>query len=403
MAISSKKSMKGSVLEDYVANNLSRLFPSLELVGRHERVAYRGTFDIHAKDSNGVDYYIELKESECNRLNIGQIVEYRARLAKVCPEAHVILVCKEVEESIRELLSKIGIEIRTFSDLKVPKEILGYEAGKSQLMKLSPVEQGAYFALLKRGSSIARAEDLSAVLNVSPAWAKNILSKLARHGAAQRVGKGKYAIIQADIMYGRKSYITDPLILVGELMKGSEYYVAYYSAAHVHGITEQMPFKTMVAVLKQMRPISVGNICLNFVNLKRSRFFGFEEVRYSDVSLNVSDLEKTIVDCVDRQDLCGGIAEVVRTLVNAIDTGRLNWERLVSYVKKFGSHALGQRLGFVIEYLEKSRKIQVKPKTLDDLLQLTGSRVYPLDIKASIEGKVSRKWKIINNAGLFEV
>lgn len=395
--------MKGSVLEDYVANNLSRLFPGLELVGRHERVAYRGTFDLHAKDSNGVDYYIELKESECNRLNIGQIVEYRARLAKVGPEAHVILVCKEVEESIRELLSKIGIEIRTFSDLKVPKEILGYEAGKSQLMKLSPVEQGAYFALLKRGSIIARAEDLSAVLNVSPAWAKNILSKLARHGAAQRVGKGKYAIIQADIMYGRKSYITDPLILVGELMKGSEYYVAYYSAAHVHGITEQMPFKTMVAVLKQMRPISVGNICLNFVNLKRSRFFGYEEVRYSDAILNVSDLEKTIVDCVDRQDLCGGIAEVVRTLVNAVDTGRFNWERLVSYVKKFGSHALGQRLGFVIEYLEKSRKIQVKPKTLDDLLQLTGSRVYPLDIKASIEGKVSRKWKIINNAGLFEV
>ena len=77
-------SLKGIAFEDYVANNLSRLFPNLSIVSQHEQVANR-VFDIHAKDSNGVDYFIEVKNSECNRLNIGQIVEYKASLQKQNP------------------------------------------------------------------------------------------------------------------------------------------------------------------------------------------------------------------------------------------------------------------------------------------------------------------------------
>jgi predicted transcriptional regulator of viral defense system len=395
-------SLKGISIENYIVNNFSRLFPSLEPVGREEQVADR-FFDIHARDSKGINYFFEVKNSECNRLSIGQIIEYKAKLAKEDSEAKIILICKNVDVSIKDVLRKIGVDIRTFSDLGIPESTVAYEAGKTVRLKLSPIEQKAYFALLKRGSIIVRVEDLTLVLGVSPAWAKNILSKLARNGAAQRVGRGKYVVIPADVMYGRKSYVADSLVFVSELMKEAEYYVAYYSAAHVHGLTEQMPFKTTVAVLKQMRLIEIGNIWVNFVNLKRSRFFGYEEVKYLDVILNVSDLEKTIVDCVDRSELCGGIPEVVRTLSNAVESGRLNWQRLVSYVRHFKSHAVAQRLGFVIEYVEERRKIHVESKILDELLQLTGSKIYPLDIKGSKKGEISRKWNVLNNAGYVEV
>ena len=399
MAISN---VKGIAIEDYIADNLPRLFPNLGFVSRHEQVANR-VFDIHARDSSGVDYFIEVKNSVCNRISIGQIVEYKANLAKVDPEAKVILVCKNVGASIKDLMRKIGVDIRTFSDLGIPENVIAYAAEKIWPLKLSPVEQRAYFALLKRGFVIARAEDLSLVLGVSPAWARNIMSKLARHGFAQRVGRGKYAVIPADVLYGRKSYVADPLVLVSELMKGTEYYVAYYSAAHFHGVTEQMPFKTTVVVLNQLRPIEIGNIAVNFVKLKKSRFFGFEEIRYSNAVVNVSDLEKTVVDCVDRPELCGGIPEVVRTLSNAVETGRMNWQRLISYVKRFNRRAVAQRLGFIIEYLEDKKKIRAEPGILDELLRLAGSKVYPLDVKASKKGEVSRKWRIINNAGYLEV
>jgi predicted transcriptional regulator of viral defense system len=394
--------LKGRVFEDYVANNLSRLFPNLDFVSRNGKVADRG-FDIHAKDSNGFDYFIEIKNSECNRLNIGQIVEYKAELAKKAPDAKIILICKNVNASVKDLVKKIGVDIWTFSDLGIQEnEIVDVEE-KKEISRLSPVEQKAYFALLKRGSVIARAEDLSSALGVSQAWAKNILSKLAKDGAAQRVGRGKYALIPADVLYGRKSYVADPLVLVSDLLKETEYFVAYYSAAHVHGLSEQMPFKTTVAVLKQMRPIRAGNIFLSFVNLKKSRFFGFEEIRYSDSTLKVSDLEKTLVDCVDRPELCGGVPEVVRIMSNAFEDGRVSLQKLISYLKRFGSHAVAQRVGFILEYVQEKHKVHVEQEIIEELLLLTGSKIYPLDVKSSKSGEISKRWKIINNAGYLEV
>jgi predicted transcriptional regulator of viral defense system len=391
-------SLKGIAFEDYVANNLSRLFPNLSIVSQHEQVANR-VFDIHAKDSNGIDYFIEVKNSECNRLNIGQIVEYKASLAKAEPMAKIILVCRNVDESLKEVLKNLGVDVRTFVDLGIPEYIFSNEAVETGLLKLSPIEQNAYFALLKRGFVIARAKDLSLVLDVSFSWAKNILSKLGKRGVAQRVGRGKYLVIPADVLYGRKSYVADPLVLISELMKGTDYYVAYYSAAHVHGLTEQMPFKTTVAVLKQMRPIRVGNIFVSFVNLKKSRFFGDEETKYLDAILTISDIEKTLVDCVDRPELCGGVSEVVRIVSNAFETERVSLQKLVSYVQRFGSHAVAQRLGFIIEYIEEKKKIQVEPEILEELLHFIGSKIYSLDVKSSKKGEISKKWNINNNTG----
>ena len=395
-------SLKGIAFEDYVANNLSRLFPNLSIVSQHEQVANR-VFDIHAKDSNGVDYFIEVKNSECNRLNIGQIVEYKASLAKAEPMAKIILVCRKVGESLKEVLKNLGVDVRTFRDLGIPENIFSNDVVETGLLKLSPIEQNAYFALLKRGSIIARAKDLSLVLDVPFSWAKNILSKLAKRGAAQRVGRGKYLVIPADVLYGRKSYVADSLVLISELMKGTDYYVAYYSAAHVHGLTEQMPFRTTVAVLKQMRPIRVGNIFVSFVNLKKSRFFGDEETKYLNAILTVSDIEKTLVDCVDRPELCGGISEVARIVSNAFENGHVSLQKMVSYVQRFGSHAVAQRLGFIIEYIEEKKKIQVEPEILEELQHLIGSKIYALDVRSSKKGEISKKWNVNNNAGYLEI
>jgi predicted transcriptional regulator of viral defense system len=374
----------------------------LSIVSQHEQVANR-VFDIHAKDLNGGDYFIEVKNSECNRLNIGQIVEYKASLAKVEPMAKIILICRNVDESLKEVLKSLEVDVRTFRDLGISENIFSNGVVDSGLLKLSPIEQNAYFALLKRGSVVARAKDLSSVLDVPFSWAKNILSHLAKRGAVQRVGRGKYLMIPADVLYGRKSYVADPLVLVSELLKGTNYYVAYYSAAHVHGLTEQMPFRTTVAVLKQMRPIRVGNIFVSFVSLKKSRFFGYEETKYLDAILAVSDIEKTLVDCVDRPELCGGISEVVRIVSNVFENERVNLRKLVPYVRRFGSHAVAQRLGFIIEYIEEKKKIQVEPEILEELQHLIGSKIYPLDVRSSKKGEISKKWNMNNNTGYLEI
>jgi predicted transcriptional regulator of viral defense system len=72
-------------------------------------------------------------------------------------------------------------------------------------------------------------------------------------------------------------------------------------------------------------------------------------------------------------------------------------------VKRFGSHAVAQRVGFILEYVQEKRKVRVEPEIIEDLLRLTGSKIYPLDVKSSKSGETLRKWKIINNAGYVEI
>lgn len=395
-----KKTHEGETFEDYIARNLSRLFPGLKLVSRHKRISNGGIIDIYAKGLRGEEYYIEVKATDCNRLNIGQAVEYKARLTKVNPEAKMILVCRDAEVPIKEILSGMGIQVRTFAELKIPEkeEISEYEPNKLLSLRLSPTEQKAYFALLRKGITIAKAEDLASVINVSETWAKNILPKLAKRGAAYRVGKGKYAIIPADVIYARKSYVADSLVLVSELMKGKEHYIAYQSAANLHGIAEQLPFAVRVALLKQRKSFSVGKTRIEFVTLNRKKFFGVMQIKYEEHFLNVSDLEKTVLDCLDRSELCGGIGEATRTVSNAIE--RVDKKRLVEYLEKMGSYSLAQRLGFILEKLKSKLKAghSVEEALLKKIERLKSSYVYPLDPFSEKKGKKSKRWNIIENA-----
>jgi len=393
--------MEGRAFEDYVARNLFRLLPDLKLVSRHERISGRREIDMYAKDENGREYYIEVKATDCNRLNIGEAVEDKAALMKTKPGAKLVLVCRSADPSIKETLRKLGIDIRTFADLGIKEELAKeYRPSKPSSLRMSPTEQRAYFALIRKGLTVAKADDLASAISISKQWAKNILSSLAKQGVASRIGRGKYAIIPADVLYGRKSFVANPLIVVNELMKNKEYYVAYQSAAHIHGIAEQLPFTTTVAVPKQKRPVKLGNTKIEFVTLKKSRFFGIKEVNYSNTFLKVSDLEKTVIDCIDRQDLCGGIAGAAETVSNAIATGKLDQAKLLAYAEKFRSHALAQRLGFLLEQLFETSKGQVEPKILRSLERLAGPFTYPLDTSATKKGKVSERWRIIENANL---
>ena len=46
-----------------------------------------------------------------------------------------------------------------------------------------------------------------------------------------------------------------------------------------------MPFNITVAIQKDMRRIEIGNISVSFVTLKKLKFFGYEEIKYSDDKL----------------------------------------------------------------------------------------------------------------------
>ena len=275
-------------------------------------------------------------------------------------------------------------------------------ATQHDAIRLSHLEQTIYFAAQRQGLNLLDADISTRLVDVSRKHAVNLLSRMARKGALYRVGRGRYAVIPPDVIYGRKSYVVDPHVIIDELMKADgeadAYYVAYQSAAALHGAAHQLPFALTVAVPQQRRPIELGQAEILFVQLTQSKFFGFHQMSYGEARLNVSDGEKTILDCLERFDLCGGVAEVARTISVLAEGAAV--DRLVDYLKRMDNHALAQRLGLIIARLSSLRTGD--EDLLADIARLVGEHTYALDPHGPSQGKVDDRWRIRENVDVLE-
>jgi predicted transcriptional regulator of viral defense system len=269
--------------------------------------------------------------------------------------------------------------------------------GQSDVIQLSHLEQTIYFACQRQGVNLLNADVVTRMVGVSRKHAVNLLSSMARKGALYRFGRGRYVVIPPDVLYERKSYVIDPHLIIDELMKtnGVEdlYYVAYQSAATIYGAAHQLPFALMVATPHQRRPIELGQARIQFVQLKLQKLFGFREMLYHEVHLNVSDREKTILDCLERFDLCGGVDEVARTISDLVEEAESG--KLLDYLSRMDNQALAQRLGLILERLGTLQAVD--ESLIANIARSVGEHVYPLDPHGPAAGSLDTRWRIREN------
>ncbi len=258
---------------------------------------------------------------------------------------------------------------------------------------MSHKEQEIYFSLLNRERTVVSINQLS---DMKRGYARKILYSLNKKGALYRIAKGCYIVIPPDMVANPLKFIHDPYLILDQLMEifTEKYYVGYQSAAQLRGVAEQMPLSISVAVLNQRRSLLFGNQRINFRKTSKSKFFGVERIKYSNSFLNISDREKTVIDCLERYDLCGGIDEVTRIISNALED--INGKKLLKYLKRFDSKSLLQRMGFILDRLLRNG-FDVDKGLLKDMEKLVGGRAYYLDPKVNRTGMYSKRWKIIEN------
>lgn len=184
--------------------------------------------------------------------------------------------------------------------------------------------------------------------------------------------------------------------------------IAYWSAFHHHGLTEQIPTDILVQTTKgtwiprhrnELRSLgngySVGDTTYRFVQVNPDRFFGAEKVWIGDARVSVTDLERTLLDGLSMPQHCGDFAEVLHAFRVAMD--RLSTERITEYAIRLGV-TTAKRLGWVLEAqgVGKSRL-----KTLASL-PIKGYR--KLDPTGPRMGPCNSRWMIQENLpGMVEV
>ncbi len=266
-------------------------------------------------------------------------------------------------------------------------------------IQLSHLEQTAYFAALRQGMHVLDVESAGDLVKISRAHTIKLLADMARKGALYRSGRGRYVVIPADVLYGRQTFVADPFQIVDELLRRdgvTEYYVAYQSAALVYGAANQLPQALLVALPSQRRPIILGRAEILFVQVQAAKFFGRQEIRYHDAFFQISDREKTLLDCLDRFDLGGGIDEVMHTISALLP--EISPERLLSYLPAMSNQALVHRLGYILEKL--STRQVVPEMLLDRLGGLISRRIYPFDPHGPHSGGVRPRWRVRENLAL---
>jgi predicted transcriptional regulator of viral defense system len=216
-----------------------------------------------------------------------------------------------------------------------------------------------------------------------------LLSNLVRRGWLQRMEKGKYLILPFEA--GREREWTEHEFIIGSYLI-EPYYIGFRSALNYYGYTEQISRMVYIASTRRKLKSSLGisGVTYRLVKLPERKFFGFKQITIDGYKINISEPEKSIVDCLGQIRYCGGITEVAKALWYGRD--ELDFAKMAEYSRRNGNRAANQRLGYLIE------KIGFKANKALDILGKNLSTAYaPLDILSEPKGKYIERWKIIMN------
>jgi predicted transcriptional regulator of viral defense system len=213
-----------------------------------------------------------------------------------------------------------------------------------KVRSLSRVEARVVLSLEADGAEVVTLPDLRRRGNLTPGFARKTAHQLVRKGWLQPVRRGVYLLNPSQ--RGPDALPdTDPLRIGSHLV--APYYFGYGTAAQLLGLLPRAgPVYYLVSpVRSRFRPRSPSRFQL--IRSKPSRFFGSRTLVRRRATLRVSDLERTVVDVLDRPELSGGLEGAVQVLSNAKPS--LNWRRLGRYLERFEARSLALRAGYLLE------------------------------------------------------
>lgn len=233
-------------------------------------------------------------------------------------------------------------------------------------------------------------QDIVKRMRCSRNYAYKLAHLLQKKGWLESVAPGRFLLIGAE--RGPKGVPDMNPYFVARLLP-KPYFFAYRFACVHHGLLTQVPNVVHIALSRPKQPIELKNMRFKFIELSCARFFGYEELDVMGEKINVSNLERSVLDALDRPELVGGIESAAQ----AISHGgkKINFRRLLDYLRRFNDSALSRRFGYLCELLGI-----VLPKDMSAYLASHRKRI-PAYLGAprrwGTAGKVNKRWSLILN------
>jgi len=174
---------------------------------------------------------------------------------------------------------------------------------------------------------------------------KEILRRYKKQGLISQVRRDLY--VATDL--ATKASLAGKFEIAGHITPSS--YLAYHAALEYHGLAHQVFYHLYISSNEAFRNFDYDGISYIYCPSKSDAGV----VRpVTDSYVRVTDLERTVVDCIDRIDLSGGIEELIQCF--AIIT-YINERKLLEYLDCFNKQFLYQKIGFILGYFQKEMRL----------------------------------------------
>jgi predicted transcriptional regulator of viral defense system len=218
---------------------------------------------------------------------------------------------------------------------------------QSKRQGLSTRESRLLSRLAGAGHQIISIDDIETTLEVSSNTAREIASRLTEKGWLDRLFPGTYLILP--LAAGEEAMYTIHEYLIAAHI-AEPMYIGYYSALSHHGLTEQVPRTVYVVTPTRAQSRDIHGVPYRVTTVTERKFFGTEPTSIEGTTVQVSDLEKTLVDCADHPEFCGGIPRLASAM-RAADKQGCAWDTVGKYLERLDNGAATKRIVFLADQL----------------------------------------------------
>lgn len=261
---------------------------------------------------------------------------------------------------------------------------------------LGPVSANLITQFQKMGKTIFTLEDAGRIYGKDQFATGDFLSELVKRGVLARIKAGVYLILQTG---AENTQLRNWPIIAREIATPHLYFISHYSAMRIHGMTSHPIIDIYITVSVRLPDKKLKDLQYHFIYSKKEHFWGIQSHwATKQERVEVSDLERTVLDGLDRPDICGGLTDVARGIW--VKQNDIDWTKLVQYAKKFKTKAAVKRLGFIVELLKIGNE-----KFITEMLSwIKNSKGYVLfDPDGGKKGIYLNRWGICLNSDIEEL
>lgn len=241
-------------------------------------------------------------------------------------------------------------------------------------------------ALAENDRNVFTFQDAAEILKSSDTATRKLLSDLIKRNWIIQLSRGRYLVVP--LSAGEKAEVSENWHVIAKyLVQPHPYYLSHYSAMEIQRMTTQPISKVFISTPQRKKDASALGAVFHFVYITPSRIWGTtHEWATASERVEVSDLERTMIDCLNNPRLCGGVSEVAKGIYAR--RADIDHVKLLQYVERFGSSAVAKRLGFLVELYDLSGE------TADRLRRMANPSYVLLDPSLPPAGRHWHRWRL---------